>query len=55
MIVPYLELLCSCLLYLQPLLETSKDSSVGELVDGRYHINFDRQSELKITTLNVTS
>ena len=47
MTVPYLELLCLCLLYIQPLLETSKDSSVGELVDGRYRIKFDRQSELK--------
>ena len=47
MIVPYLELLCLCLLYLQPLLEMSKDSSVGELVDGRFHIKFDCQSELK--------
>ena len=47
MTVPYLELLCLCLLYLQPLLGTSKDSSVGELVDGRYHIKTDPQSELK--------
>ena len=47
MTVPYLELLCLCLLYLQPLLETSKDPSVEELVDGRYHIKCDRQSELK--------
>ena len=47
MAVPYFELLCLCLLYLQPLLETSKDPSVGELVDGRYDIKFDHQSELK--------
>ena len=47
MTVPYLELLYLCSLYLQPLLEMSKDPSVGELVDGSYRIKFDRQSELK--------
>ena len=47
MTVPYLELLCLFLLYLEPLLETSKDPSVGELVDGHYRIKFDCQSEQK--------
>ena len=37
------------------LLETSKDPSVGELVDGRYRIKFDYQSELNIIYLTSST